>query len=320
MSRVAQKNKQAYTNRVVTRWYRPPELLLGATTYDYSVDMWSFGCILGELLLPQTKTGEKDRALFMGSDDLDQLAKIFEWCGTPSVDEWPDVEKLEHWKDCKPQEPKRRRLRERFANLPYSSKVLDLLDKLLVLDPSKRISAKDCLDHDWFWEGGPPKQKPKNLPKNPVNEFLARESRKKIVGKDGIPRSVPSAPSHHSIPHSTSASNLTSLPFVNPIPHSTPGSTAQVTHHNPPHPSHSGHSSGSHHPHYNHHNTHHSGHYHPSSGSNNSGSHYQSTNNYHRDRYDSQRPHHDAPRSSQAPPNKKLKYSHREEGHTANDW
>lgn len=61
-----------YTNRVVTLWYRPPELLLGSENYDEKIDMWSAGCLFAELM-----TG--GRVLFPGnSTDLDQLQKIYE--------------------------------------------------------------------------------------------------------------------------------------------------------------------------------------------------------------------------------------------------
>merc|ERR1712086_990869 len=58
-----------YTNRVVTLWYRPPELLLGATKYGPEVDNWGAGCIVAELLL--------QKPLFPGRDERDQMDKVF---------------------------------------------------------------------------------------------------------------------------------------------------------------------------------------------------------------------------------------------------
>ncbi|KAL9644402.1 hypothetical protein ABK040_013631 [Willaertia magna] len=207
LSRFTQKNKQFYTNRVVTRWYRSPELLLGATTYDISIDMWSVGCILGELLL-----GE--RAMFMGKDDLDQIDKVFEWCGTPNEVNWPDVVKLAHWKDFKPKENMRRRLRDRFDHVQCSPKAIDLVERLLTLDPTRRITAKECLDHDWFWEKNtnPKGFKPKHLPKESRHELGAREVRKKkqLAPTDpsrSIPPTQEQRPSyHHHHHHSYNAS------------------------------------------------------------------------------------------------------------------
>lgn len=65
------------TKGVVTRWYRSPEILLGANYYGESVDVWSLGCILAELYLRGI--------LFQGESDIDQLSKIFGIRGTPNV-------------------------------------------------------------------------------------------------------------------------------------------------------------------------------------------------------------------------------------------
>jgi serine/threonine protein kinase len=75
-----------YTNRVITLWYRPPELLLGATQYGPAVDMWSVGCIFAELLAR--------KPVFPGRNEIDQLEQIFKLCGTPNPEVWPGVEKL----------------------------------------------------------------------------------------------------------------------------------------------------------------------------------------------------------------------------------
>eukprot|EP01105_Mastigella_eilhardi_P019911 TRINITY_DN4705_c0_g1_i3.p1 TRINITY_DN4705_c0_g1~~TRINITY_DN4705_c0_g1_i3.p1 ORF type:complete len:290 (-),score=55.90 TRINITY_DN4705_c0_g1_i3:1087-1956(-) len=86
-----------YTNNVITLWFRPPELLLGATQYGPAIDMWSVGCIFVELL-----TG---RPLFPGKSEQDQLDLIFNLCGTPTLDAnsdracvWPEVVDLPLWK------------------------------------------------------------------------------------------------------------------------------------------------------------------------------------------------------------------------------
>eukprot|EP01035_Chromulina_nebulosa_P018508 gene18508-24225_t len=76
------------TNDVVTRWYKPPELLLGACFYS-SVDIWSAGCILAELLYREP--------LFPGNTDLEQLSLIFNIFGTPNNDDWPNVNLLPNY-------------------------------------------------------------------------------------------------------------------------------------------------------------------------------------------------------------------------------
>ena len=72
------------TEYVATRWYRAPEILLGSTKYTKAVDMWSIGCILGELV-----TG---KALFPGTSTLNQIERVLELCGKPSA---KDIESLD---------------------------------------------------------------------------------------------------------------------------------------------------------------------------------------------------------------------------------
>jgi serine/threonine protein kinase len=69
------------TCQVITRWYRPPELLFGCRYYSTSVDVWSVGCIFAELML---------RTPYLpGDSDMDQLKTIFRALGTPTEDDWP---------------------------------------------------------------------------------------------------------------------------------------------------------------------------------------------------------------------------------------
>jgi cyclin-dependent kinase 12/13 len=86
-------NKQ-YTNRVVTLWYRSPELLLGSTNYGPSVDIWSVGCLFSELL-----TGV---APFRANKEQEQIEKIFEKCGSPTEETWPGVTKLKLFNSLAP--------------------------------------------------------------------------------------------------------------------------------------------------------------------------------------------------------------------------
>ncbi|KAL0370275.1 UNVERIFIED_CONTAM: Cyclin-dependent kinase C-2 [Sesamum angustifolium] len=129
------------TNRVITLWYRPPELLLGTTKYGPAVDMWSVGCIFAELL--------NGKPIFPGKDEPEQLNKIFDICGTPNEEIWPGVSKIPWYNNFKPTRVVKRRLREHFRH--FDRHALDLLDRMLTLDPSQRISAKDALDAEYFW-------------------------------------------------------------------------------------------------------------------------------------------------------------------------
>eukprot|EP00899_Mesostigma_viride_P008078 jgi/Mesvir1/17271/Mv07679-RA.1 len=158
------------TNRVITLWYRPPELLLGATKYGPAVDMWSVGCIFAELL--------SGRPVLPGKNEGEQLDLIFKLCGSPSEAEWPGVSSLPHYGMFKTDRPYKRRLREQFKSLRADE--LELLDKLLALDPEKRLSAQDALLMDYFYNSPPP-SKPCDLPKyEPSHEFQAKKRRQQM--------------------------------------------------------------------------------------------------------------------------------------------
>ena len=80
------KPKKDFTNKVITLWYRPPELLLGVTSYTAKVDMWSAGCILGEII--------GGRPLIPGKTELEQLDLVWELVGVPTERRWPGVNRL----------------------------------------------------------------------------------------------------------------------------------------------------------------------------------------------------------------------------------
>ncbi|KAK3249619.1 hypothetical protein CYMTET_40962 [Cymbomonas tetramitiformis] len=134
------ENANALTNRVITLWYRPPELLLGAQKYGPEIDMWSVGCIFAELLL--------GKAILAGKNEMEQVQCIFKLCGSPTEENWPGAEKLRFYHMFKPEKPLRRRLNEQFKNLPGDA--LELIDKLLTLDPKNRLTAEQALLHDYF--------------------------------------------------------------------------------------------------------------------------------------------------------------------------
>ena len=78
--------KRQYSHQVATRWYRAPELLYGARYYTEAVDLWSVGCIFGELV--------NFSPIFPGENDIDQLGLVIRTMGTPNETIWPGVNQL----------------------------------------------------------------------------------------------------------------------------------------------------------------------------------------------------------------------------------
>lgn len=134
---------KAYTPVVVTLWYRAPELLLGAKEYSTAVDMWSVGCIFGELLT--------QKPLFPGKSEIDQINKVFKDLGTPSEKIWPGYNDLPAVKKMTFTEYPYNNLRKRFGAL-LSDQGFDLMNKFLTYFPGRRVSAEDGLKHEYFRE------------------------------------------------------------------------------------------------------------------------------------------------------------------------
>ncbi|KAJ9671633.1 hypothetical protein PVL29_025371 [Vitis rotundifolia] len=154
---------QPLTSRVVTLWYRPPELLLGATYYGTAVDLWSTGCILAELYA--------GKPIMPGRTEVEQLHKIFKLCGSPSEDYWRKS-KLPHATIFKPQQPYRRCVAETFKDFPTPA--LGLMETLLSIDPADRGSAASALKSEFFTVKPLPCD-PSSLPKYPPSkEFDAK--------------------------------------------------------------------------------------------------------------------------------------------------
>lgn len=119
------------TCQVITRWYRPPELLFGCRHYSTGVDMWSVGCIFAELML---------RVPYLAGDsDMDQLKTIFRALGTPTEVDWPGHTKLPDYVPVG-QFPKQH-LGSLFTAATQDA--LQLLQGFLLYEPRRRISAKD---------------------------------------------------------------------------------------------------------------------------------------------------------------------------------
>ncbi|TYJ52109.1 hypothetical protein B9479_007289 [Cryptococcus floricola] len=129
------------TEYVATRWYRAPEIMLSFANYTSSIDMWSVGCILAELL--------GGKPIFKGEDYVDQLNKILNLLGTPTEDTLRRVgsPRAQDYIRSLPIKP-----RVRFETLyPSASPLaLDLLGKLLTFDPAKRFGCQEALEHPYL--------------------------------------------------------------------------------------------------------------------------------------------------------------------------
>ncbi|KAI5421836.1 Mitogen-activated protein kinase mmk2 [Lathyrus oleraceus] len=129
------------TEYVVTRWYRAPELLLNCSEYTAAIDIWSVGCILGEIVTRQP--------LFPGRDYVHQLRLVTELIGSPDDASLGFLrsENARRYVRQLPQYPKQK-FATRFPNM--SPGAVDLLEKMLVFDPSKRIRVDEALCHPYM--------------------------------------------------------------------------------------------------------------------------------------------------------------------------
>uniref|UniRef100_H2YYZ9 Mitogen-activated protein kinase 15 n=1 Tax=Ciona savignyi TaxID=51511 RepID=H2YYZ9_CIOSA len=135
-----QGGNPALTEYVATRWYRAPEILLASPRYGVGVDMWSVGCILGELLM--------GKPLFPGSSTLNQIERIMSAIPRPSKSDVDSIhsEYGHSILDRASMRP-RKTLRDLIPNAPEDA--MDLMENLLVFNPEKRLSAKECLSHPY---------------------------------------------------------------------------------------------------------------------------------------------------------------------------
>lgn len=132
------KPNSIQTSVVATLWYRSPEVLLTSKDgYASAVDMWAAGCIFGELV--------RREPLFQGTSENSQLVKIFEIIGSPQENDWPRGTSLAYASFAGYSEVS---FRELFARLDPDA--IDLIKRMLLFNPERRITAKGALAHNYF--------------------------------------------------------------------------------------------------------------------------------------------------------------------------
>jgi mitogen-activated protein kinase 1/3 len=173
---------EAMTEYVVTRWYRAPELTWGEAKYGSSIDMWAVGCILAEMF--------NRECLFKGENYVDQLALIVCTIGTPSD---------EDLKECVGNQEALNFIKNlgHYSSIPWnlvssnaSEAGQDLLSKLLVFNPHKRITAEEAIKHPFFKKFYDPKVLKSNLCAEPFDFDFEKLTRTKENIRDLMFREI----------------------------------------------------------------------------------------------------------------------------------
>ncbi len=144
---------RGYTTVVVTRWYRPPELLLQLRYYTPAIDLWGVGCVFGEMF--------KGHPILAGSSDANQIHLIFDLMGSPTEENMPGWSQLPGCEGIQSFSHRHSKLSQEFRD--QGSCFISLMAELLKLDWRKRINAMDALNHPYF-KNAPLPAKPGEIP------------------------------------------------------------------------------------------------------------------------------------------------------------
>lgn len=138
----AKRHQLDYTNRVITIWYRSPELLLGETQYTAAVDIWSAACVMMEIFV--------QKPIFAGDGtELSQLDKIYNVLGTPNRHDWPGLVDMAWFELLRPTAKRKNMFAELFST-ELTPAAYDLVQSMFLYDPAKRPTAEEILGHAYF--------------------------------------------------------------------------------------------------------------------------------------------------------------------------
>ncbi|VBB27340.1 unnamed protein product [Acanthocheilonema viteae] len=163
--------RQEYNVRVASRYFKGPELLVDYQCYDYSLDMWSLGCMLASMIF-------RKEPFFHGHDNYDQLVRIAKVLGTEELFEYIDKYQIDldpRFNDILGRHSKKRW--ERFVHSEnqhlVSAESVDFLDKLLRYDHQERLTAKEAMQHPYFYPVVENEQRNKDLATSVANSGTA---------------------------------------------------------------------------------------------------------------------------------------------------
>jgi mitogen-activated protein kinase 15 len=164
------------TDYVATRWYRAPEILLGSHSYTKAVDMWSIGCIIGEMHL--------GKPMFRGKSTLDQIEKVFTVTGMPTKSDVEAIDSPHASKIIQTLPPiEKPDLRVLIPGAPDDA--LDLMERLMTINPNKRLNVQEALEHPYLSQFHKDANEPVctrqiQIPIDDNKKFSIREYRMKI--------------------------------------------------------------------------------------------------------------------------------------------
>lgn len=179
------------TEYVATRWYRAPEVMLTFQEYTTAMDIWSVGCVLAEMIC--------GKPLFPGRDYHHQLWLILEVLGTPSYDDFAQINSnraKEYISNLpmRPHLPWKMVLNNNMTNgrLPreFSPELVDILTKMLTFNPNKRISAADALNHPYLSTYHDPDDEPEYQPLDLNDKFWKLDNELKKPDEEEISMDV----------------------------------------------------------------------------------------------------------------------------------